>query len=135
MLSLGLYLFLFRRQAPLRNAGDPAAVKTESTVSAGKRQVWFGIVVLGGMVLGALFVILTHDLWRVFETFGNANKTGLGMLLVGATVGALAVAIWRAYRVFIHFALFFLGVHGAPGFDLAPKSRLVARVFVGLDMG
>jgi tRNA A-37 threonylcarbamoyl transferase component Bud32 len=89
VLWLGLVLYLLRRQALLRNAADHGILKE----------------ILGALLGGLLCLILFSDLDEI-ETIG----TWIWLLsgLIGATLGALAVAIRQAYQVFSFGALWFV---------------------------
>jgi hypothetical protein len=121
ILWLGLALYLLWRRDLLRGALDHVASRTRSTAlpskepkgppvgSVAHRQLrWlFGALVLVGALSGAFLGLRAVTHLQQIEAFGS-RETMLAGVLLGATIGALATAIWRAYRLAIFYFFFYL---------------------------
>jgi hypothetical protein len=137
MLFIGIMSFLIWQAS--HDAADQGVVNTESpaaagdgprrfvdrladlmneafeTTGAGVREgpVRFYRLVLWGTGAGALLVLLILAPLEGIEGFGSGSLLTV-MLIGGATVGTLTLAIWRAYRVIIVSHLVLWGMMSGP---------------------
>jgi WD40 repeat protein len=103
-LVVALYL-LFRGQTLVREWADQVTAQMKSRALAGKGPARFGTFVLGGAFFGAILFLLPGYNLLTIESF-NSWWMLIGNILVGATIGALARGIWRAYRGLILVSLY-----------------------------
>jgi tRNA A-37 threonylcarbamoyl transferase component Bud32 len=103
-LGIGLY-----RLAHPRTPGRDVPGQTDTTAKSpglvGKGPVRFAVLALVGAVFGVLMA--SSALSHLDVIISSNAKMAYVVLLVGATLGALAIAVWRAYRVAVVLDTFF----------------------------
>jgi tRNA A-37 threonylcarbamoyl transferase component Bud32 len=135
-LAIGLYR-LARPRTPQPDVPGRDDTTPNSPGLIGKGPVRFGALVLVGVVFGVTMV--ASALSHLDGVLSSNWTTVLVALLAGATLGALATAVWRAYRVAVVLDTFFWVVIPAQlltwllDHDWAPV-RLWGWAWVGLGL-